>query len=112
MDRAAPAHPIDSVRVVVDDVPELDEAVRQAARRASALDCVLELVESPTGGDDHAARANSFFPPWKLPPIIGQTSKSRQRRELAGVADCLPPARQPSRQPSCDARRTAEGSVA
>jgi hypothetical protein len=57
MDRAAPDHPIDSVRVVVDDVPELDEAVRQAARRASALDCVLELVESPTGGDDHAARA-------------------------------------------------------
>ena len=57
MDRAAPAHPTDAVRVVVDDVPELDEVVRQAACRALALDCALELVESPTGGDDHAARA-------------------------------------------------------
>ena len=45
---SAPApRPFDSVRVVVEDVPELDDMVREAAHRALESDRALELVERP-----------------------------------------------------------------
>lgn len=49
-----PSHP---VRLVVDDVPELDDLVEQAARRALQSDGPLELVEAAVPDCDHAARA-------------------------------------------------------
>ena len=49
--------PFDSVRVVVEDVPELDDMVREAAHRALESDRALELVESAVPPRDHAARA-------------------------------------------------------
>ena len=55
--RATAPHPPHTVRVVVDDVPELDDLVEEAARRALASDCALELVEPPVSECDHAARA-------------------------------------------------------
>ncbi len=55
---SAPApRPFDSVRVVVEDVPELDDMVREAAHRALESDRALELVESAVPPRDHAARA-------------------------------------------------------
>lgn len=45
------------VRVVVDDVPELDDLVREAARRAQLSDRAIELVEPAVPESDHAARA-------------------------------------------------------
>ena len=54
----APApHPPGPVRVVVEDVPELAERVRVAARRAHASARAVELVEPPVPECDHAARA-------------------------------------------------------
>lgn len=53
----APARRTEPVRVVVDDVPELDDLVREAARRALDSDRVVELVEPPVPACDHAARA-------------------------------------------------------
>ena len=54
----APAHrPPDAVRVVVEDVPDLDDRVRSAARRAHASERALELVEPSIALGDHAARA-------------------------------------------------------
>ena len=53
----APARRTDPVRVVVDDVPELDDLVREAARRALDSDRVVELVEPAVPECDHAARA-------------------------------------------------------
>ncbi len=55
---SAPApRPFGSVRVVVEDVPELDELVREAAHRALESDRALELVEAAVPPRDHAARA-------------------------------------------------------
>ena len=50
-------HAFDSVRVVVEDVPELDDMVREAAHRALESDRALELVGSAVPPRDHAARA-------------------------------------------------------
>jgi hypothetical protein len=56
--RHAPApSPPDPVRVVVDDEPDLEERVRDAARRARATDRAVELVEPATDDGDHEARA-------------------------------------------------------
>lgn len=52
----APAPPA-SVRVLVADVPDLDELVADATRRAAALEQAVELVEPPVPDDDHGARA-------------------------------------------------------
>lgn len=57
MTHAPAARPPHAVRVVVDDVPELDDLVRQAARRAQLADCAVELVEPVVPECDHAARA-------------------------------------------------------
>jgi hypothetical protein len=57
MTRVPAVRPTGCVRVVVDDVPDLDEVVREAARRAQASDRALELVESPVRASDHAGRA-------------------------------------------------------
>ena len=57
MTRTTAARPTPSVRVVVDDVPELDELVQDAARRALASDRPLELVEPAVPASDHVARA-------------------------------------------------------
>ena len=57
MTHAPAARPHDPVRVVVDDVPELDDLVREAARRARDSDRAVELVEPAVPECDHAARA-------------------------------------------------------
>jgi hypothetical protein len=57
MTHAPAARRPDSVRVVVDDVPELDDLVREAARRAHGSDRAVELVEPAVPECDHAARA-------------------------------------------------------
>lgn len=49
--------PPDTVRVVVEDVPDLEERVRTAARRARETDRSVELVQAGVDTDDHAARA-------------------------------------------------------
>jgi hypothetical protein len=49
--------PPETVRVVVDDGPELEERVREAARRARATGRSVELVEAAVGEHDHEARA-------------------------------------------------------
>ena len=54
---SAPARQPHAVRVVVDDVPELDDLVEEAALRALESDRVLELVEGAVPESDHAARA-------------------------------------------------------
>lgn len=54
----APApRPPDPVRVLVEDVPDLAERVRAAARRARASARAVELVEPFVPPCDHAARA-------------------------------------------------------
>ena len=54
----APApRPPDPVRVVVEDVPGLDERVREAACRARESARAVELVEPFVAEGDHAARA-------------------------------------------------------
>ena len=57
MTHAPTARRPDPVRVVVDDVPELDDLVREAARRALGTDRAVELVEPAVPECDHAARA-------------------------------------------------------
>lgn len=54
---SAPSRQPHVVRVVVDDVPELDDLVEEAARRALESDRALELVEAAVPASDHAARA-------------------------------------------------------
>jgi hypothetical protein len=51
------ARPSDPVRVLVEDVPELDARVREAARRARDTDRAVELVEPAIDEHDHEARA-------------------------------------------------------
>ena len=57
MTHAPAPRPPDVVRVVVDDVPEIVDLVREAARRALGSDCAVELVEPAVPEGDHAARA-------------------------------------------------------
>ena len=57
MTHAPAPGPPDPVRVVVEDVPELDDRVREAARRAHESDRAVELVEPVVDEGDHAARA-------------------------------------------------------
>ncbi len=52
----APRRP-DPVRVVVEDVPEIEDRVREAARRAHQADRAVELVEPVVAATDHAGRA-------------------------------------------------------
>lgn len=52
----APSPP-DPVRVVVEDVPDLEDRVRDAARRAQESDRAVELVEPVVADSDHEARA-------------------------------------------------------
>ena len=47
----------DPVRVVIEDVPDLEDRVREAARRAHESDRALEFVEPIVAESDHAARA-------------------------------------------------------
>jgi len=42
---------------VVEDVPEIEDRVREAARRAHESDRAMELVEPVVAEIDHAARA-------------------------------------------------------
>ncbi len=49
--------PPDPVRVVIEDVPDLEDRVRDAARRAHDSDRAVELVEPVVAESDHAARA-------------------------------------------------------
>ena len=49
--------PPDRVRVVVEDVPDLDERVSEAARRARESGRAVELVQTVVAEDDHAGRA-------------------------------------------------------
>ena len=54
----APApRPPDPVRVVVEDVPEIEDRVRAAVLRAHESDRAVELVEPVVAERDHAARA-------------------------------------------------------
>lgn len=54
----APApRPPDPVRVLVEDVPGLEDRVGEAARRAHESGCAVELVETAVAEDDHAAKA-------------------------------------------------------
>ena len=57
MTHAPAPRPHDAVRVVVDDVPEIADVVREAARRARGTDRPVELVEPPAPEGDHDARA-------------------------------------------------------
>lgn len=52
----APRSP-DPVRVVVEDVPAIEERVKEAARRAQESHTAVELVEPFVAENDHAARA-------------------------------------------------------
>jgi hypothetical protein len=52
----APRRP-EPVRVVIEDVPDLEDRVREAARRARESARPVELVEPGTAEGDHAARA-------------------------------------------------------
>ena len=54
---APPPRPPDPVRVVIEDVPEIQDRVRQAARRARASDRAVELVEPVVAECDHPARS-------------------------------------------------------
>lgn len=54
--RPVPSPP-PTVRVVVEDVPELDERVSEAARRARDLGLAVELVQRGAAEGDHAAQA-------------------------------------------------------
>lgn len=56
--RHPPAHSrSEPVRVVIEEVPDLEERVRAAARRAHESDRAVELVELIVAHNDHAARA-------------------------------------------------------
>ncbi|MCW2739278.1 hypothetical protein [Nocardioides sp.] len=56
--RHAPVpRPPATVRVLVEDVPELQERVHEAACRARDSGCAVELVEGVVGEHDHPARA-------------------------------------------------------
>ena len=57
MNHAPAPRPPDPVRVVVEDVPEIEDRVRAAARRAHESDRAMELVEPVVAEIDHAARA-------------------------------------------------------
>lgn len=57
MTHAPEPHPPDSVRVVVEDVPGLEDRVSEAARRAQESGCAVELLETAVAENDHAARA-------------------------------------------------------
>lgn len=52
----APSPP-DPIRVVIEDVPDLEARVSEAARRAHESDRAVELVEPVLAASDHAARA-------------------------------------------------------
>lgn len=49
--------PADAVRIVVEDVPDLDERIRAVARRAHETHRSVELVEPVVAACDHEARA-------------------------------------------------------
>jgi len=49
--------PPDTVRVVVEDVPDIEERVHRAARRAHETHRAVELVPARVVEGDHAARA-------------------------------------------------------
>jgi hypothetical protein len=51
------ARPPDTIRVVVEDVPELGQRVSEAARRARDSGRAVELVQAGVAEDDHEARA-------------------------------------------------------
>ena len=57
MNRAPAPCPPDPVRVVVEDVPEIEDRIRAAVRRAHQSDRAVELVEPVVAERDHAARA-------------------------------------------------------
>lgn len=57
MTHAPAPRPPDPVRVVVEDVPELGDRVREAACRAHESGRAVELVEPVVAEGDHAARA-------------------------------------------------------
>lgn len=57
MDHAPAPRPPDAVRVVVEDVAELEDLVRDAVDRAQRSHRPVELVEAAVPEDDHAARA-------------------------------------------------------
>lgn len=57
MNRAPAPCPPDPVRVVVEDVPEIEDRIRAAVRRAHQYDRAVELVEPVVAERDHAARA-------------------------------------------------------
>ena len=61
MNHATASRPPDVVRVVVEEAPDLEDRVRDAALRAEESECVLELVEPVVADrDDHAARARAI----------------------------------------------------
>ena len=57
MTHAPATRPPDPVRIVVEDVPGIEDRVSEAARRARDSGCAVELVESTVAENDHAARA-------------------------------------------------------
>ena len=57
MPHAPAPRPPDPVRVLVEDVPDLAERVRVAARQARASARAFELVETAVPECDHAERA-------------------------------------------------------
>lgn len=57
MNHAPAPRPPDPVRVVVEDVPAIEERVKEAARRAHESHTAVELVEPFVAESDHAARA-------------------------------------------------------
>ncbi len=57
MNHAPAPRPPDPVRVVVEDVPEIQDRVTEAARRARESDRAVELVEPVVAAWDHPARA-------------------------------------------------------
>ena len=57
MEHAPAPRPPTPVRVVVEDVADLDDRVVEAARRARACDRAVELVQPFVAECDHAERA-------------------------------------------------------
>lgn len=57
MNQPLATSPPEPVRVVIEDVPALEDRVREAARRAHDSGRAVELVEAVVADNDHEARA-------------------------------------------------------
>jgi hypothetical protein len=86
--------PLDTVRLVVEDVSGIADRVREAARRARESDRALELVEPAVPASDHAARARAMRRMDEALDVARRTAPGVQVRVGAPIE--LPAPRRPS----------------